>query len=88
VNEQEPGGGIQLRLPLNRGGIDYQQPRGRAGQQMAAAEIRVLGDHDPTVLVGQGRDLLIGVLFPLGRSYVGRNFGLVFMAPGGDAVPA
>jgi len=36
-------------------GSDDKQPRRRTGQQMAVPEIRVLGDDDPIVLVGQGR---------------------------------
>jgi hypothetical protein len=41
------------------GGHD-KQPGWRASQQVAVAEVRVLGDHNPTVPVGQAGDLLIG----------------------------
>ncbi len=51
---------LQQVVVADVAGGDDKQSRGRTVQQMTVATVRVLGDDDPTVLVGQGRDLLIG----------------------------
>src|SRR5665811_305558 len=56
---------VQQVVITDVAGGDDKQPRGRTGQQMAVAEVRVLADDDPTVLVGHGRDLLIGGPVPV-----------------------
>ncbi len=39
---------LQQVVVADVAGGDNKQPRGRPGQQMAVAEVRVLGDDDPT----------------------------------------
>lgn len=64
-------------------GRDDKQPRGRAGQQMAVAEVRVLGDDDPSGMVGRGRDVPIG-----GPVAVRERRGISSGAEGSDRLAA
>ena len=43
---------LQQVVVADVAGSDDKQPGRRAEQQMAVAEVRVLGDHNPTVPVG------------------------------------